>query len=240
MNETLSEYLKLSRTPWYSVVFILPLVVVYEILALIVNWESPHQLRNGADVLLRQALELFGLSAPSVMAIIFLVAVGSSWYWQMRQHNATRISSGILGLMLGESIIWAVLILVILVGASQYLIITQVDDVLRTAFLSVGAGLYEEGVFRLALIWLLLLLFRQVLRWHDIFAVGAAIIVAAALFSLFHYVGSGGDYFTWNSFAYRGVAGVLLGTLYVNRGFGITVYTHMIYDLLVLGVQTIL
>lgn len=239
MNETVSEYYNRSRTPWYSVVFILPLVVLYEILALIVNWESQVQLRNGADVLLRQALELFGLSAPSVMAIIFLAAVGISWYWQERQHNTTSISSGILGLMLGESIIWAVLLLVILVGTSQFLIIAQVDDVLRTAFLSVGAGLYEEAVFRLGLIWLLLLLFRQVLRWYDFLAVGAAIIVAAALFSIFHYIGSGGDYFTWNSFAYRGVAGVLLGTLYVNRGFGITVYTHMIYDLLVLGVQTI-
>ena len=81
--------------------------------------------------------------------------------------------------------------------------------------------------------------FTGAMHWRRPMAQGLAIGLAAVLFALFHYVGVAGEAFAWTSFGYRSVAGVILGLLFMLRGFGITVYAHTIYDLLVLGLQTI-
>ena len=54
------------------------------------------------------------------------------------------------------------------------------------------------------------------------------------LFSLFHFIGEFGDYFSFDIFMIRFLAGIALGILYCFRGFGITAWTHSLYDLIVL------
>ncbi|UCH09606.1 MAG: hypothetical protein JSU61_10310, partial [Fidelibacterota bacterium] len=105
------------------------MVVLYEILAIVVNWESPMQLRNGADVLVRQLLDLFGLNMPYVMGIVFAVGVAAAWLWQRQRLGSTRINVAYLAGMLGESLVWAVLLLLILSVADQLLVITTSDTV---------------------------------------------------------------------------------------------------------------
>ena len=45
---------------------------------------------------------------------------------------------------------------------------------------------------------------------------------------------TGGDPFRVDSFVFRTLAGVAFSALYVFRGFGITAWTHALYDVLVL------
>lgn len=239
MSSSWRDYPDLSRSPWYSLVFILPLVALYEVLAVMINWESTAQLRNGADVLLRQLLALFGLSTPYIMGVLFATGIAGAWWWQRQRHGTTRVDVVCLVGMLAESLLWAGFLLVFLAATDRLLIVTTSDTVLRTAFLAVGAGIYEEGVFRLVLVTGMAVFFQRVMDWRRPVAWGMAVAIAAVLFSLFHYVGPAGEIFTWNSFGYRSVAGVILGLLFTFRGFGITVYAHTAYDLLVLGIQTV-
>lgn len=240
MSSHWRDYPRLSRTPWYSLVFILPLVALYEVLAVVINWESAVQLRNGADVLLRQLLGIFGLATPYIMGVLFAAGIVGAWLWQRQKHGTTQVEGVFLVGMLAESLLWAGFLLVLLAAADQLLmILTTSDTILRKAFLAVGAGIYEEGVFRLVLITGLATFFQRVMDWQRQIAWGMAIGVAAVLFSFFHYVGSAGETFAWNSFGYRSVAGVMLGLLFTYRGFGITVYAHTSYNLLVLGIQTV-
>ena len=240
MSSNWRDYPRLSRTPWYSLIFILPLVAIYEILAVLINWESVMQLRNGADVLVRQLLELFGLTTPHIMGILFIAGVVGTWLWQRQKHGTTKVAGVFLMGMLAESLLWAGFLLVFLAAADRLLmIVTASDTVLQRAFLAVGAGIYEEGVFRLVLITGLAAFFERVMDWQRQIAWGMAIGIAAVLFSLFHYLGPAGETFNWNSFGYRSVAGAILGLLFTYRGFGITVYAHTIYNLLVLGLQTV-
>jgi membrane protease YdiL (CAAX protease family) len=58
-------------------------------------------------------------------------------------------------------------------------------------------------------------------------------VLAALVFSGFHYVGALGDVWTWPSFLFRFIAGLVLSGLYITRGYGITAYAHALYDLLV-------
>ena len=57
-----------------------------------------------------------------------------------------------------------------------------------------------------------------------------AVMVGAVVFSAFHYIGPYGDVLELGSFTFRAVAGVLFSALYLLRGFGITAWTHALYD----------
>ena len=110
-----------------------------------------------------------------------------------------------------------------------------VGDVWMQLALSIGAGLYEELLFRVLLVGGLALILRQLLRTSTMAYVVAA-VVGAVLFSAVHYVGALGDPFAWTSFTFRFVFGLLLNVLFLWRGFGVAAWTHALYDvMLVVG-----
>jgi hypothetical protein len=57
-----------------------------------------------------------------------------------------------------------------------------------------------------------------------------AVVLAAAAFSAYHYLGA--ERFALGTFVFRLIAGLALSALLVLRGFGITVMTHAFYDVL--------
>jgi len=61
-----------------------------------------------------------------------------------------------------------------------------------------------------------------------------SVLLAASLFSIFHFVGPYGEDPSTYLFLIRFMAGIFLGVVYIFRGFGIAAYTHTIYDLFVL------
>ena len=98
----------------------------------------------------------------------------------------------------------------------------------------------EELLFRVGAIGLCLILLRKVIKYSGIFSAIIAILFSAVLFSLFHYLGPFGDIFTYKSFYIRTWAGIFLGSLYLFRGLGITVYTHIFYDMAIISMPVIL
>jgi membrane protease YdiL (CAAX protease family) len=100
--------------------------------------------------------------------------------------------------------------------------------------LSVGAGLYEELLFRVVLVAALAWLGNTIFAWRPVVAGVAATLVGAAIFSAVHYIGDYGDRLTLYSFVFRMLAGVFFSALYLTRGFGITAWTHALYDTLLL------
>ena len=94
---------------------------------------------------------------------------------------------------------------------------------------SLGAGIYEELVFRVLLVSGVVAL-GTLLGWTRPVSLAVAIVVSAVIFSGFHYVGPLGDRLTLASFSFRAVAGLVLSGLFAARGFGITAWTHALYD----------
>jgi membrane protease YdiL (CAAX protease family) len=95
--------------------------------------------------------------------------------------------------------------------------------------LSLGAGLYEELFFRVLLVSALAAGARVVGASGRVAGV-LATVVGAVIFSAFHYIGPYGDRFEVQSFAFRAISGVAFSALYLTRGFGITAWTHALYD----------
>ena len=73
-----------------------------------------------------------------------------------------------------------------------------------------------------------------VFQWNDLAKKAGGVFISAILFSTFHFVGPYGDDPQIDLFTIRFIAGLILGAIYVFRGFGIAAYTHTIYDLFVL------
>ena len=102
----------------------------------------------------------------------------------------------------------------------------------------IGAGIYEELLFRLILICALMLVLQDVIGVNQHSAVIIAVLVSAGLFGAHHHIdfltgrANQGDLFNWAKFAFRTTAGVYFAALFAIRGFGITAGTHAFYDII--------
>ena len=93
-----------------------------------------------------------------------------------------------------------------------------------------GAGVYEELVFRVLLLGLLMLVLTKLLHMAEFQAAIWAVFVGAALFSLFHYIGAHGDEWNLNGFVQRMFAGLYFSVRFVTRNFGVACAAHALYD----------
>lgn len=109
----------------------------------------------------------------------------------------------------------------------------------------IGAGIYEELIFRLILICLLMMLFQDLIRLDHKNSVILSVLISAALFSAHHHiVFVNGQFaattpFNWPEFSFRTIAGVYFAVLFAIRGFGITAGTHAFYDIIAAIINTV-
>jgi hypothetical protein len=99
----------------------------------------------------------------------------------------------------------------------------------------VGAAVYEEFVFRMIFIGLVLLLFVDLLELDKHVIGTAAIMVSAAVFSLYHFDRQqlSAALFPWKDFIFRALAGVYLGGVFLTRGLGVASGVHALYNIYV-------
>jgi len=112
------------------------------------------------------------------------------------------------------------------------------ESLLANIVTGIGAGIYEELVFRLILIIVLMLLFQDVLGFSRKGSIILSILVSAGLFSAHHHIIfvdgqlTPSAVFSWTAFCFRTIAGVYFAALFAIRGFGITAGTHAFYDII--------
>jgi hypothetical protein len=231
-----SSYWALSRSPRYSLTFALPLLALYEILAQLVS--GPSGVRNGAEVMLKHgAQSLLGANGPVILLGVIVAAMLFAIVRDARKHGTPRMSV-FLGMTLESALLAAVFGLVIGLATAKVitsfgLAVPALQELgLSTALMvSLGAGFYEELLFRVLLVSTLLVLARKVLGWGPAAAGIFATLGGALAFSAVHYIGPLGDQVSSQSFVFRTLAGLAFSGLYVTRGFGITAWTHALYDI---------
>ncbi len=191
-------------------------------------------IRNGADVLMRQFLSMFGEWGLYVLSISFIIVFLAVFLIQKKDWNITVVKSNYLLGMLAEGTAWGFLLYLAMRYVPVILMFPSGKDLVRQVILAIGAGLYEEFVFRVVAITAVSQILRLIFLWKKRWRMSISVILCSALFSGFHFSGPYGEMFDLTVFLYRLFAGVFLGTLYALRGFGITAYAHMVYDFVVI------
>ncbi len=254
----MASYWQATRAPRYSVLFALPLLLLYEAMAAFLPTGRGPELRNGADVLLWDFF--LTVAGKQYAPLVFGLSLIGFGVWlvarDLRSTRAPLEGRFFLG-MAGESFVLALCFGSVVGTLTAHLVQSVVRPGAAAAWvmmasspagggplasapaatrvmLSLGAGLYEELLFRVILVSGIALIARRVFGWRPWIAGTVAVSVSALTFAAFHYIGPYGDPLRLDSFVFRLLGGIAFSILYVSRGFGITAWTHACYDLLVL------
>jgi len=216
--------------------------VAYELLILVANAGQSQAIRVGADVWIKQTLAAMGAGGHLMLGVT--VAVLGLLIVLTERKRAVKLRPSWFGLLILESTVYAIVVAVgiMLVLSLIFTQTARVDIPVRLfdswnewflhLALSIGAGLYEELVFRVILVGLLFAGMRAVLEKPSTAYIVSA-LVGAAIFSAVHHIGPLGDAWNLGVFFFRFLFGLALNALYLWRGFGVAAWTHAIYDILV-------
>ncbi len=242
---TASDYWSDARTPLSSLLFLIPWIVVYEFGVFVMGQDQPDVVRNGADFWMRSALSQLGFgnifSLPTIVVTMLLAShIIRKNPWQV--HFETQLG------MLAESVLLAIGL--VAVGQCHDIVFrhvavgsVSVENGASTAMLNsigpvtravtfIGAGVYEEVMFRLLLVPAAFLVFRM-FEFPAKWAAVMAAVSTSFLFAIAHHIGPSAEALNLFAFSFRAAAGLFFASVFLLRGFGITVGCHTAYDLLV-------
>jgi hypothetical protein len=224
---SVSGYFHRSELPWHSLLFLLPMIVLYEVGTRYFA-STPVETRIIAFTMMRDFFHLFGATGKYLPAIAVVIILLS---WHIARKDPWDINIGTLAGMSVESIALATPLVLVGYLFRHYLPLMASSQWKSDIVLSLGAGIYEELVFRLAcfaVLHFVLVDFLGVPRRSGMLLV---VVISAVLFSAYHYLGT--ETFQLRTFAFRAVAGIYFGATYLCRGFGITAGAHAAYDIFV-------
>ena len=226
-----------SRRPLSSLAFVAPMLVAYELGVVVLGQQAT---RNGVDVCLRGLLDLLGFGQYFLLPAL---TVGILLAWHHTTAQAWRIRARALYGMSLESMALGFVLLV--VANAQAALFAPTASIHLSASAApagevagrlvgyLGAGTYEELLFRLMLLPVVAAIARAAGATPRV-SLATAVVLTSLVFSAAHYeiFTTHGDAFQWYSFVFRFVAGVFFSLLFVWRGFGVAVGTHACYDVL--------
>jgi hypothetical protein len=229
------SYFDRSALPLTSLLFLAPLIIAYEVGT---RWYSSFPgIAAFSD--LQHFFNLFGATDPYMPAT---AVVSILLACHILRRDPWTVRAGTLLWMVGESIMYAIPLLTPWYVFQHYLLLHPNADAWRQLLvLSIGAGVYEELVFRLILFHLLHILLIDLLKVPKRRAIPLMVVSSAVLFSLYHYQlpflrfswFTGSEPFDWQSFTFRTLAGIYFGMIFLWRGFGLTAGAHASYDIII-------
>ncbi len=228
LGQKAERYWVESRRPLAALVFIAPLLVIYEAGVLLLG------VQNGADLFMRRVLDVFGFGQHFVLP---LLTVSILLGWQYLSRQPWRVSVGVVSTMAVESLLLGLCLR--LVPFLQNCVLAALDAPasggfyakLQNAVSFIGAGIYEELLFRLILLSILAWGLRKTGMKPRIATI-AAVLLSSLIFAEAHHIGPGGLPFNGYDFLFRTLAGVFFAVVFIYRGFGIAAGCHAAYDIL--------
>jgi membrane protease YdiL (CAAX protease family) len=237
------NYLRGTRHPWMSLLFVLPLLLAYEGGRWSAGPAAAEEVRNGAEHWMRQGVESLGIPADHACPGLLL---GVLFVWSFcRRHDRPKelLSLGIgmiieCGLFAGGLYLLSQAILPVFdklgvfLHASADVSASGLDPRMEKVLCYLGAGIYEEAMFRLGLFTVLCWLFHCA-DFSSAVSMNLAAIASALIFSGAHHMEATAEPFHAAVFLYRTIAGFYFAWIYQLRGLGVAVGAHAGYNLLI-------
>jgi membrane protease YdiL (CAAX protease family) len=282
LNYVRGSYLEATSRPLYALLFLAPLMVVYELGTILVNTDqiAHTQARVAAFTWLMAVAEWAGVHRnfacmfPGIVVGIILICwhVAARHPWQVRWRWLAAMAVECLILTAPLFLLGALMNTpnhaagirvantitapaATHVESPPYFVAGQSAQTpsaptrqpyLANLVISIGAGIYEELVFRLILMGLLIMLLEDVIKLKTSPAIIIAVILSAVLFAAHHYIGVEGghiarlkDELTAGSFLFRTLAGIYFAAVFWYRGYGVSAGAHAAYNILYFALKTV-
>lgn len=248
-RQAVADYWQTARRPLQILAFLLPLIIAYELALAFVLRSGPKVLSVRAHEALLEFFHTFGVGEDGsryglyLGGIVILVVL---LIWHVLNRDPWHVDVRGLGLMTLEAAALTLPLLLLgqlvartAIDAGAPAIAAAQDTSAQLAHLSplarmaisVGAGLYEELLFRMLLIALLHALLVDVGRASQTVGAAVAVLISAALFTWYHPLADAAGHLVLRKLAFYFLAGLYFGAIYVMRGFGIVVVVHALYDI---------
>jgi membrane protease YdiL (CAAX protease family) len=242
-------YLALAQRPLHILAFLLPLIVLYEYGASRYLSDPAHGTADNirAHSMLLGFFQDFGLAGRFLPATALITVLLMSHAFH---RDRWRVHPLVVLTMAVESVIWTVPLVVLIVLAGSLLggsgapqLPAQAGAPLAELLLrsrearvtvAIGAGLYEELVFRMIGMAALHLVFVDVAKLKEGTGRLLAVLVSAAAFAMYHDAAWQSGTITLSHAVPFFLAGAYFGAIYLYRGFGIVVAVHALYDIVAL------
>jgi len=222
-NRRDDTYLRETLKPLYSLFFVFPMLLLFHL--------APRDIPHNILVLSYFPGSSRVLPPIAVISILLAQHIFRRDKWDLRWR--------VFGGMAVESVIWVLPLMaashittMLFLTATQPAIAGHTDSML----IGMGGAVYEEFLFHLVGIGLIMAIFVDGFSLPKIPVAIAAVIVTAVLFAFSHTnipPFQGTVPFSARHFAFYVAAGVCLGTLFVLRGFGIAVGAHVMWNIYV-------
>ena len=233
-----AAYLQDSQTPLASLWFVIPLLALHE-LGVRYYATLPGEAieyRVTAFTLIARFLHTCGATGRYLPAFA-VVAILLSWHVARRDRWVfnTPLPVIVAG-MAAESLLLALpLVGVYFLFSPSTPAFMPVGEWKLMASLYLGAGVYEELVFRLGAFSVLSFLWLDVWGISRRVGVPLVVVTSAILFGLYHLLGTA--HFPYPALVFVALRGVFYGIIFLERGFGVTVGVHTAYDLIFLAMR---
>jgi hypothetical protein len=236
------SYFFLSTRPLHTLVFLAPLMILYEIGTFLFLAGNGMVEVIKARLMLSQALEALGSVGfhlpPILLTVILLI-------WHVLERDRWRVRKDVVLGMGLESFLWTLPLFVFaaIAGTSKVLMMQSAGGPATIAdlglparlTLALGAGIYEELLFRLILIAGLHLILKDLLRIGEGTTYVIAAFISAIAFTFYHNIQHPGGGADLRLLVVYMIAGLYFAVLFILRGFGVCVATHATYDLVALS-----
>ncbi len=242
------SYFSISMRPLPMLLFLLPIIVLYELGSMGVFGPVGNALE--AHQMLVRFFNVFGAAGLHLPALALITML-------LIQHvlskDPLRLSFGVWIKMIAESafLTGPLIVMVMLLkpmggGGAEFVGEMVIQNTPASSsggsqasqvMLAFGASLYEEMLFRLVLITMIHFLISDVLGFSETKGFLFGLILSSLVFAwhhdqVFHLDGS----LNFRLAFFYFLAGMYFGLLFLMRGLGIAVGVHLFYDLLVLVV----
>ena len=149
------SYWQVTKNIYYSLMFVLPMLFLYEIMCWIQFAGTSAVIRNGADVFLRQLIMGYGEYSESFYGLILIIIFLAIMFINRNIVNKGHVKFTFLLYMFAESLLWC-LGFIILMSISEKLILSifERNIIPEQFYLAIGAGIWEELLFRVGAIGL--------------------------------------------------------------------------------------
>ncbi|MHC4950308.1 MAG: CPBP family glutamic-type intramembrane protease [Planctomycetota bacterium] len=256
-----NSYAERTSRPIYALVYLLGFMIAFMVGTILIQPSaisqslSEPQVRVVAFIWVQNIMQYLGFSPRAALIGTPLVVVVILTALQITSKTSWHVKLEDMFLMLVESVLLSVPLIVLSLllnrqGAVSNTALAgqgaEIQSLLWSDIVTgIGAGIYEELVFRLILICLLMLIFQDLFGVEKKPAVIWSVLISAILFSAHHHIffANGqfyhGDTFTIGKFVFRTIAGGYFAVLYAVRGFGITAGTHAFYNILAALARTL-